>query len=90
LASSSGVNLTGTYNVDNATTVDPPPAQLDSAVAAADGDAYDVYARFWSVQAFFANPRACLDAVGWVRLLSVRRRAVSMQVHVCLCLCRCV
>ena len=62
----SGLNLAGSFNVDNETVVDPAPAP-----DADDKDGYDFYARFWSIQAFFANPRNCLDPVGWVRLNSV-------------------
>ena len=69
-----GLNLAGSFNTENETVVDPPPTEDD-----ADKDGYDFYTRFWSIQGFFANPRTCLDAVGWVRLNSVRPRSPSRR-----------
>jgi len=66
-AGPAGLNLAGTFNVDNTTLVDPPPADGE-----ADED-YDLYARFWSLQSYLANPRLCMDAAGWLKFATVGR-----------------
>jgi len=62
-----GLNLAGTFNVDNTTLVDPPPAEGEA------DEEYDLYALFWSLQNYLANPRLCMDAAGWLKFAAVGR-----------------
>ena len=77
------MNLTGAFNLENITPIDPPPESahgtsttdaMDTSDPGAGGEEfvdYDFYKTFWEAQKFFVNPSLVHDPTQWLSMTSV-------------------
>ena len=77
-----GVNLTGAFNLENVTPIDPPPEgtsadAMDTSDTGAGGEQfvdYDFYKTFWEAQKFFVNPALVQDPTQWLLMTNVSEK----------------
>jgi len=80
LCDRSGVNLTGAFNLENATPIDPPRKDKDGdAMDVAEGGGseplvdHEFYRLFWEMQQFFVNPKIVQTPAQWQAMTSVSK-----------------
>lgn len=81
------MNLTGAFNLENVTPIDPPPEgtsadAMDTSDPVAGGEQlvdYDFYKTFWEAQKFFVNPALVQDPTQWLLMTNVSEKTSLLR-----------